>query len=116
VSDVEDRLTVPSNIESAYLVTVHQTAEALKYIHSPTGQVKLRVLAFSIPFYELYQHTHHIPAVAEVIRNDATKRDDLDGWFYSTKYSPEALKRGIALFSWYQKILLESRVITIEKQ
>lgn len=113
---MDEHLTIPNNIESAYLVTVRQTAEALKFIHSPTGQVKQRVLNFSIPFYELYQHTHHIPAVFEVIKDGNGKRGELEKWFYSTKYSSESLKHGIELFSWYQKILLESRVITIEKQ
>ena len=114
--DVDENRTIPAIIENVYLETVHQTAEALKYLHAPTGPLKQRMLNLAIPFYELYQHTHHIPAVAEVIGNDLCKTTELDNWFYSSKYSPDALKRGIDLFSWYQKILLESRVITIERQ
>ena len=114
--DVDEKLTIPAIIENVYLETVHQTAEALKYLHAPTGPLKQRMLNLAIPFYELYQHTHHIPAVAEVMGNDLCKTTELDNWFYSSKYSPDALKRGISLFSWYQKILLESRVITIERQ
>ena len=114
--DVDEKLTIPAIIENVYLETVHQTAEALKYLHAPTGPLKQRILNLTVPFYELYQHTHHIPAVAEVMENDGTKTAELDNWFFTTRYSPDALKRGIALFSWYQKILLESRVITIERQ
>lgn len=114
--DVDENRTIPGIIVNVYLETVHQTAEALKYLHAPTGPLKQRILSLTVPFYELYQHTHHIPAVAEVMGNDGTKTAELDNWFFTTRYSPDALKRGIDLFSWYQKILLESRVITIERQ
>lgn len=114
--DVDENLTIPGIIENVYLETVHQTAEALKYLHAPTGPLKQRMLNLAIPFYELYQHTRHIPAVAEVIGNDGTRTAELDNWFFSPRYTPDALRRGIDLFSWYQKILLESRVITIERQ
>lgn len=114
---MEERLTIQSDIEEAYLATVHQCAVVLKYIHSPRGSAEQKFLNFSTPFYELYQHTLHIPAVAEGMKNDKEGMGErLGEWFFSTRHSADMLKQGMKLFSQYQKILIESRVITLERQ
>jgi hypothetical protein len=113
---MDETKTVTADIELAYLEAVRRCGEALRFLHQPNGQVKLHLLKFSVPFYTLFQHTTHIPAVATMLQGSNGNPEELEKWFFSQEYSRQSLKRGIQLFSWYQKILLESRVIKIENQ
>jgi len=114
---LEDKSTIPGDIENAYIISIGKSAEAMRYLHRPRGNIKSQTLNFSIPFFELYQHTHSLPSVAQQLNSQSGKEraEELREWFYSNHHSPEKLRQGLELFNWYQKILIDSMVIRIEK-
>lgn len=114
---LEDKSTIPADIENAYIISIGKSAEAMRYLHRPVGNIKSQTLNFSIPFFELYQHTYLLPSVAQRLNGQGgkDKADELRQWFYTNHHSPAKLRQGLELFNWYQKVLIDSMVIRVEK-
>jgi hypothetical protein len=127
VQSVKEHKKITDEIDDMYMDTLFAEANLQTFLVSPHGANRSeQVLSFYRSFRGLFTHTRHMKGMDEITEEDKKKKikpliEQVEDWFLDGtdprirkgRYPDNFLKRGLSLFSKYQKKLIAKGVVSV---
>jgi hypothetical protein len=129
VQSVKEHKKITDEIDDMYMDTLFAEANLQTFLVQPRGGNRgEQVLFFYRAFRGLFTHTRHLKGMDEITEEEKKKNqnsliEDVEEWFLDgtnpltrkRKYPDEFVRRGLLLFSKYQKKLIAKAVVSVTR-
>jgi hypothetical protein len=110
---VREHKKLGDELDDIYIEAVNASAFARGYLVHKKGNPNELFFQFYYPFSALFQHTRFLP---ELKNADEQLIKDIDAWIaIEQRPTRSIMRKGLELFSDYQKILLQQGAIAVKR-